>query len=75
MQYQNFPNQLGCIGGGHYPSAEELLKLADERRIKEALVRLREQRLEVLRLAVQAPNGDVVATAERMEEFLKREVA
>ena len=72
--YQYIPNQMGCFGGSG-PSADELLKLADERRIREALVRLREQRLEVLRLAVQAPAGDVIATAQRMEEFLNREVA
>ena len=70
MQFaQGFlPNQLG-MGCGI--TAEEALKLADERRLKEALVKIREQRLEALRLAVQCPNhGDVIATARRMEEFL-----
>ena len=69
-QYNAFPNQWGNPCG---IPADELLTLADERRIREALVKLRDQRLEVLRLAVQAPDADVIATAYRMEEFLNRE--
>lgn len=63
--HQAFPNQLGCG-----LSAEEMLKIADERRTKEALVKMREQKLEVLRLAVQVPNHNVIALAREMEQFM-----